>query len=92
MKLNEFIKMWTKDGTRFSERKREKLNGSIWLLYAVYFPDSTYDYGRHMAMILKMDAKTNEILKHDLSNIQGEVTPNYSQGIYEWFEAHKGKY
>lgn len=91
LKLNDFIKMWTEDGTRLVEQERRHINGAIWILYAVYFPQSTYGYGRHMAMILKVDPEAEVILMHDLTNVSGEVS-NYRQGIDEWFERHAGKY
>ena len=90
--LKEFLKMWTEDGTRLIEEERQSINGTIWLLYAVYFPESTNDYGRHMGLLLKMDAKTEVILLHDLTNLSGELTKSYRQGIDDWFTRHAGKY
>jgi len=92
MKLAGFLEMWTDDGTKLVEQERRNLNGAIWILYAVYFPNSTCDYGRHMAMLLKVDAKTDTILLHDLTNLTSELSSNYRQGIDEWFERHAGKY
>ncbi|KKN10580.1 hypothetical protein LCGC14_1035190 [marine sediment metagenome] len=90
--LKDFLAMWTEDGTKLVEEKRQAVNGHIWLLYAVYFPESTLDYGRHGALLLKLDAKTEVILAHDGTNISGEVNKNYRQGIDEWFKEHVGKY
>jgi len=92
MTLTEFKRMWQEDGTKLVQQSRKILNGSTWLLFAVYFPDSTYDYGRHMAMILKVDKTTGEILKHDLKNLSGEVEHYGKQGIDSWFKEHAGKY
>jgi hypothetical protein len=92
VKLDDFIKMWTEDGTRLIEQDRRELNGSIWLLYSVYFPESTYDYGRHMAMLLKVDAKTDVILLHDLENLTGSIIGGGYRSLEEWFERHAGKY
>ena len=92
IKLKDFVKMWTCDGTKLTEEARRRRQGSLWLLYAVYFPGSTYEYGRHMAMILKIHPKTKVILKHDLTNLSGEVYTNYRQGIDDWFDRHIGRY
>jgi len=92
VKLDDFIKMWTEDGTRLIEQDRRELNGSIWLLYSVYFPESTSDYGRHMAMLLKVDAKTDVILLHDLENLTGSIIGGSYRSLEEWFERHAGKY
>ena len=92
MKLDNFIAMWASDGTKLVEQERRQQNGAIWLLFAVYFPQSTYDHGRHMAMLLKVDAKTDVILLHDLTNITGEINENYRTEIDAWFERHVGKY
>jgi len=92
VKLKDFIKMWTDDGTRLIEQDRRKIDGSIWLLYSVYFPESTCDYGRHMAMLLKVDAKTKVILLHDLENLTGSVIGGGYRSLEEWFERHAGKY
>lgn len=90
--LKDFIDMWQEDGTKLVEQQRQSLNGHIWILYAVYFPESTTDYGRHGALLLKIDAKTDIILLHDGKNISGEVNGNYRQGIDAWFNEHVGKY
>ncbi len=92
VKLKDFINMWQVDGTKLVEQKRNQLNGHIWILYAVYYPESTNDYGRHSAMLLKVDKKTKIILLHDCKNISGEVNKNYRQGIDDWFKEHIGKY
>lgn len=92
MKLGEFIEMWESDGTRLVKEGKKRHNGHIWLLYSVYFPESTSGYGRHMAMILKVSSRNKEILMHDLKNITGEVTGNYRQGIDDWFGSHVGRY
>ena len=92
IKLKDFIDMWQEDGTKLVEQQRKSLNGHVWILYAVYFPESTYDYGRHGALLLKIDSKADVILLHDGKNISGEVNPNYRQGIDEWFLKHVGKY
>lgn len=92
IKLKDFLEMWTRDGTKLVEQERQNIDGAVWYLYSVYFPESTYDYGRHMAMILKVNAKTRVILMHDLYNLSGELGANHRQGIDEWFERHAGKY
>jgi len=92
IKLKDFIKMWTEDGTKLVEQDRRNINGSIWLLYSVYFPESTYDYGRHMAMLLKVDAESQTILLHDLENLTGTEIGGGYRSIAEWFESHAGKY
>ena len=92
VKLKDFIDMWQTDGTKLVEQERRNINGTIWLLYAVYYPQSTYDYGRHGAILMKVDAKTKVILLHDCRNISGEVGKNYRQGIDDWFNEHVGRY
>ena len=92
MSLDDFISMWQEDGTKLLEQDRRVVNGSIWLLYAVYFPYSTDLYGRHMAMILKVDAITHVILKHDLKNIAGEDESNWRKTILAWFNSHVDQY
>lgn len=92
IKLKEFIEMWTADGTKLVEQEKQVIDGTIWLLYAVYFPKSTCDYGRHMGMILKVDKESEVILMHDLTNLSGEVNDNYRQGLDAWFMHHAGKY
>ena len=92
IKLKDFVDMWTSDGTKLVEEARRRRRGSQWLLYAVYFPGSTYEYGRHMAMILKVNPKTDVIIKHDLTNLSGEVYTSYRQGIDDWFKKHIGRY
>jgi len=92
LKLRDFLRMWRSDGTKLIRESRRVVNGATWLLYSVYFPDTTITYGRHMAMILKVDTKTRVILMHDLKNLTSEVKENYRQGIDAWFEEHAGKY
>jgi hypothetical protein len=92
VKLAKFIKMWTDDGTRSVEQDRRKLNGSLWLLYSVYFPEATCEYGRHMAMLLKVDAKSKVILLHDLENLTGNTIGGGYRSLEEWFKRHAGKY
>ena len=92
VKLNDFINMWQTDGTKLIEQERRNINGHIWILYAVYYPESTYEYGRHGAILMKVDAETEVILLHDCKNLAGEVNKNYRQGIDEWFNEHAGKY
>ena len=92
VKLRDFLRMWRSDGTKLIRESCRALNGATWLLYSVYFPDSTIAYGRHMAMILKVNTKTRVILMHDLRNLTNEVKENYRQGIDAWFEEHAGKY
>ena len=92
IKLEDFLKMWSEDGTKLVEQDRRSINGSIWLLYSVYFSESTYDYGRHMAMLLKVDAHSQVILLHDLENLSGTVMGGGYRSIGDWFERHAGKY
>lgn len=92
IKLGDFLKMWSEDGTKLVEQDRRSINGSIWLLYSVYFSESTYDYGRHMAMLLKVDAHSQVILLHDLENLSGTVMGGGYRSIEDWFERHAGKY
>lgn len=92
MTLTQFKKMWEEDGTKLVKESHTRINGATWYLYAVYFPESTEGYGRHMVMILKIDTKSKEILKHDLKNIGGELSPNGRQGVDTWFKEHVGRY
>lgn len=92
MTFDEFQKMWEEDGTKLHLQKDVPNNGHIWKLIAVYFPGSTAEYGRHMAMILKVDGTTGEILMHDLKNITGENPINWRATIDSWFESHVGNY
>ena len=92
IKLKDFIDMWQVDGTKLVEQERRALNGHIWILYAVYYPESTSEYGRHGAMLMKVDSETDIILLHDCKNISGEVNKNYRQGIDDWFKEHIGRY
>ena len=92
IKLDAFLKMWAEDGTQLIEQERRDINGAVWVLYAIYFPESTYDYGRHMALLIKVDRATDIILLHDLTNLAGEVEDNYRQGIDDWFNRHVGQY
>ena len=92
VKLLDFIKMWEADGTKLVQQDKKNVNGHTWLLYAIYYPESTNDYGRHSAMLMKLDRKTQVILQHDCKNISGEVNKNYRQGIDEWFKEHVGRY
>mgnify|MGYP001571625903 FL=1 len=91
IRLADFMAMWQEDGTKLVEQDRCVVNGMTWLLYAVYFPESTWDHGRHMAMLLKVDTPSDIILLHDLKNITGEVG-NYRAEIDKWFQEHVGKY
>jgi hypothetical protein len=88
MTLERFLKLWTEDGTRLVEHDRQVRNGFLWILYGVYFPESTVDYGRHVALLLKIDGQTKEILGHDMHNITGE-TVHREVG---WFLDHVAKY
>ena len=92
LKLRGFLQMWRSDGTKLIRESHKIVNGATWFLYSVYFPDSTLNYGRHMAMILKVNTKTRIILMHDLKNLTDKVKENYRQGIDTWFEEHAGKY
>ena len=84
--------MWQSDGTRLVEQIRKEMDRYTWLLYGVYFPQSTYEYGRHMAMILKVDTTSGEILMHDIRNIVGEAATPYHESIDKWFNEHAGRY
>lgn len=92
IKLRDFLRMWRGDGTKLVREKCRVMDDATWFLYSVYFPQSTADYGRHMAMILKVDIKTRIILMHDLKNLTDKVRENYRQGIDAWFSKHAGKY
>ena len=92
IKLDEFMKMWTEDGTKLVEQDKKEINGSTWLLYSAYFPESTDAYGRHMALILKVDTGTGVILMHDIENLSGTVIGGGHRSIEEWFAKHAGKY
>ncbi len=92
VKLRDFLRMWRSDGTKLVRQDHRVVNGATWILYSVYFPQSTQDYGRHMGMIIKVNTRTRVILMHDLKNLTNEVKENYRQGIDAWFEEHVGKY
>ena len=88
MTLEEFLKLWTEDGTQLVEHDRQVRDGFLWILYGVYFPESTVDYGRHMALLLKIIGDTGEILGHDMHNITGETVHRE----VDWFLDHVTKY
>lgn len=88
MTLEEFLKLWTEDGTRLVEHDRQIRNGFLWILYGVYFPESRVDYGRHMALLLKIAGNTGEILGHDMHNITGETVHRE----VDWFLDHVATY
>lgn len=90
MTLKAFKELWEADGTRLIQHERKRLNDSDWYLYSVEFPQATNEYGRHMAMILKVDPKTEDILMHDLKNQRGAA--NWTQEIDDWFKQHVGRY
>jgi len=92
VKLQDFLNMWQEDGTKLIQEQKQQVNGSTWYLYAVYYPESTYEYGRHGAILMKVDTKTQVIILHDCKNISGEVSENYRQGIDDWFKEHVGRY
>lgn len=92
VKLEDFLAMWRLDGTRLVEQDRRSIDSYLWLLYSVYFSDSTYDYGRHMALLLKVDEKTQVILAHDVENLSGDVINGGHRSVQEWFDKHAGKY
>lgn len=94
MTLTEFKKLWETDGTKLVELEKRNLHDKdeLWLLLAVYLPESTYDYGRHMALIIKCNAKSKEILMHDVRNLSGEVTSFSESEVSDWFERHVGRY
>lgn len=91
MKLDSFLIEWRRDGTRLIELCREYSNGAMWLLFAIYLPESSADYGCHMALILKCD-REEEILKHDMTNLHGEINSLSKREIEDWFRNHVGKY
>ena len=91
MRLQDFIALWTSDGTKLTEEDKQELNDATWILYSVYFPDSTQDYGRHMAMLLKV-SKDGIILKHDLENLSGTQIGGGHRDIKDWFLKHVGVY
>ena len=88
MTLPEFLKLWTEDGTKLVEHDRRNRNGFLWVLYGVYFPESRVEYGRHLALLMKINSQTNEILAHDMHNITGETIHRE----VDWFLDHIAKY
>lgn len=90
--LEEFITIWQADGTKLKKEREVPYNGHLWFLYAVYFPESTEEYGRHAALLMKIDSKSRIILVHDFMNLSGEITTNYRQQVDEWFERHIKEY
>ena len=88
MPLEEFLKLWTEDGTRLVEHDRQTRNGFLWILYGVYFPESTVDYGRHMALLLKIAGTTGKIPGHDMHNVTGET----AHREVDWFLDNVAKY
>ncbi len=88
MTLEEFLKLWTEDRTKLVEYDRQVRNGFLWILYGVYFPESRVDYGRHLALLLKIADNTGEILAHDMHNITGET----AHREVDWFLDHVAKY
>jgi len=95
MKLSEFKAMWEEDGTKFV-KQAEKVHGKgHWYLFNVHFPYGTADYGRHMAIILKVDSKTREVLKHDTKNTSSAISNKpapWTTEIQQWFDKHVGRY
>ena len=90
--LKEFLEMWVEDGTKLVEEERRTINGFTWLLYSVYYPESTEEYGRHMAMLLKVATETQVILAHDVENLAGSFIGGGYRTIQDWFDCHAGKY
>lgn len=88
MNIKDFIKIWTKDGARLVEHDRQVRNGFLWVLYGVYFEESREGYGRHLALLLKVAERTEEILAHDIRNITDETVHRE----VDWFLSHVKEY
>lgn len=92
IRLRDFYRMWTDDGTKLIKQDIRRINGTLWLLFSVYFAECTLEYGRHMALLLKVDGKTKVILAHDLENMTGSAIDGGHRSIREWFDQHAGRY
>jgi hypothetical protein len=88
MKLADFVKMWTDDGFTLSEQEQKIVGEQQWILYNVSVPYFASDYGRHMAIIVVVSTKTNDILAHDDINTSPRTRPdiNWTQAMFNWFE------
>ena len=87
MKHDDFKTMWEQDGTKLVLIDRREEQNTYWILYAVHFPESTIDYGRHTGLLIAVDKRTDVILAHELNN-QRMVYSSYTQFIQDWFERH----
>ena len=85
MNKQELISMWENDGFKVVKHREVEQEKHLWVLYAVYQPEGTEDYGRHFGMLLVIDKKTSKIIGHDLEN-QFDHSP--SLGLESWFERH----
>lgn len=91
MKLSEFKQMWEADGTKFVKLDEQERGKEHWYLYSIHFPESTTNYGRHMAMLLQVHKDTREVIAHDTKNTSyahgGKAKP-WTQEIQDWFDKH----
>jgi len=87
MKLDEFRKMWEKDGFHFSKSREEKVGSRTLIMYSLTLPYYSAGYGRHYALIVVVDQK-KEVIAWDDNNTR---FGNISQIHEAWFESTKAE-
>jgi len=87
MNLRQFKRLWEKDGLEFIEEERRSLNGTTWILFDVVEPQSTYDYGRHYALMVVL-GKRGKVIAHNFKNISSATPGPWRQQVDAWWERH----
>lgn len=87
MKLAEFITMWEGDDLKMVEEERRIIDGATWILYSVTEVISTYDYGRHYALILVIN-KDEEVFSYNFLNIRSRDPQPWRPQVQDWWERH----
>lgn len=91
--LYDFLHDWEKDGFEFKQLDRPKTTDEAkWYLYGVTLPYSSYDHGRHTALMVAVEPKTLEVLAHNFKNIHangnGFNRGEWRKQILEWWDEH----
>jgi len=92
MKLEDFRRLWEEDGFHLTETERKEKGGFYYLLLRLKSDQSTEEYGRHGAILMKVEKATGEIDSYDTMNLAGDWQGNtpYTLEVQEWFERHVG--
>lgn len=92
----DMLRVWHKDGCNTTAHARAVRSDQTWILYTIYDPKSTINYGYHFALTVVFDNRTGHALGFEVRSLQDTGGVRWavgstkcakpSQSILDWFE------